>query len=143
MSYMDFTQSPGYQRLAQRMGRIRPEQRAIMNTLSVDAQFADEDARKMLASLAQTQNKEYADKTLALKGRALTNRENAITADTALRREAFDYKRDQDRIATGIGLGQLAAETKFGLDRDAIDMALLKKKMAFANRLEKLYGGGV
>ena len=134
MSYMDFTNSPAYQRAVQRLGRIRPEQRAILNTLSVDAQFADENTRKMLASLAQTQNKAYADKSLGL-------RERALTADTGLRREAFDYNRDQDRMATGIGIGQVAAETKFGLDRDKIEMEILKKKMGFMSRLESLYGG--
>ena len=134
MGYMDFTNSPAYQRAVQRLGRIRPEQRAIMNSLSVDAQFADEDTRKMLASLTQTQNKDYADKSLGL-------RERAFTADMGLRREAFDYGRKQDRMATGIGIGQVAAETKFGLDRDKIDMEILKKKMGFMNRLEALYGG--
>lgn len=134
MSYMDFTNSPAYQRAVQRLGRIRPEQRAIMNTLSVDAQFADENTRKMLASLAQTQNKAYAGKSLGL-------RERALTADTGLRREAFDYNRDQDRMATGLGIGQVAAETKFGLDRDKIEMETLRKKWGLMNRLESLYGG--
>ena len=134
MSYMYFTNSPAYQRVVQRMGRIAPYQRAILNSLSVDAQFADENTRKMLASLSQAQNKEYADKSLRL-------RERAFTADTGLRREAFDYNRDQGRMATGIGAGQVLAETKFGMDRDKIDMEILKKKMGFMNRLDALYGG--
>jgi len=130
----DFTEHPGYQRAVQRLGRIRPHQRAIFNTLSVDAQFADENTRKMLASLAQTQNKDYADRSLAL-------RERALTSNIGLRRDEFDYNRNQGRMATGIGLGQVAAEYDFGKRRDDIELATLKKKMGFMNRLEQLYGG--
>jgi len=118
--------------MVQRLGRIRPEQRAILNTLSVDAQFADENTRKMLASLAQAQNKAYADRSFGL-------RERAFDVSSGLRRREFDEGVKQDRMATGIGIGQVAAETKFGLDRDAIDTAILKKKMAFLDR----YLGGV
>uniref|UniRef100_A0A6M3JG80 Uncharacterized protein n=1 Tax=viral metagenome TaxID=1070528 RepID=A0A6M3JG80_9ZZZZ len=141
MGYMDFTNSPAYQRAVQRMGRIRPEQRAIINSLSVDAKFADENTRKMLASLSQAQNKAYSDNSFALREKGLGVRETALTANTGLRRDAFDYNRDQDRMATGLGIGQVAAETKFGMDRDKIDMEILKKKMGFMNNLDALYGG--
>jgi len=131
MSYMNFTENPSYQKMVQRIQRIPPEQRAILNTLSVDAQFADENTRKMLASLAQKQNKEYADKSLGL-------RKKALTSSIGLRRQDFDENVRQDRIATGIGLGQVAAETYFGGQRDEINQAILKKKLDFMNRY---YGG--
>jgi len=129
----DYTNSPNFQRMVQRLGRIRPEQRAIMNTLSVDAEFADENTRGMLRSLAQVQDKEYADKSFGLK-------EKAFDVSTGLRRQAFDEGVKQDRTATGIGIGQVAAETQFGLNRDAVDIETLKMKRAFLNRFP---GGGV
>ena len=131
---MDFTQHPAYQRYLQRLGRVRPEQRAIMNTLSADAKFADENTRKMLASLSQKQNVDYANKSLDL-------RRTGMEMDNSLRRDAFDYNRGQDRVATGIGMGQVASDAYFGGKRDDIELATLKKKMGFMNRLEALYGG--
>ena len=134
MSYMDFTEHPAYQRAVQRLGRIRPEQRAVMNTLSVDASFADENTRKMLASLSQAQNLNFANRSLGI-------RERGQATDMGLRRDVFDYNRNQDRMATGIGVGQVAAEYDFGKRRDDIELATLKKKMGFMDRLEALYGG--
>ena len=131
---IDYSQSPAYQRAVQRLGRIRPEQRAIMNSLSVDAKFADENTRKMLASLAQKQNTDYANQSLDL-------RRTAMNMDAGLRRQDFDYKKEQNRIATGVGMGQVASEAYFGRKRDDIEMQTLKKKMDFLDRLSSLYGG--
>lgn len=129
MPYSDFANNPNYQRAVQRLGRIRPEQKAILNTLSVDAKFADENTRKMLASLAQKQNVDYANRSLGL-------RERSFNANTGLRRDEFNYNRNQNRMATGIGLGQVAAEYDFGRRRDDIEMATLKKKMGLFNLIE-------
>jgi len=127
---MNFLESPAYQRAVQRLGRIRPEQRAILNTLSVDAEFADEETRRTLQSMALESDKSYRDESISLRRSGL-----------GLRKEAFDISQKKDRMATGVGVGQVFAESYFGGKREELDMALLKRKMRFMDRLEKKYGG--
>jgi len=129
---MDYTNHPSYQRMMQKLHSIRPEQRAILNTLSVDAQFADAETRRALATAAQVNNKNYADASLGLRTRALNT-------DTSLRRRQFENDQEQNKIATGLGIGQVLAEADYGKRRDAIDLETFKKKMSFMNRLN--YGG--
>ena len=131
---MDYTQHPGYQRMVQRLGNIRPEQRAIWKTLSVDPQFANAETRSILSSLAHQQNVNNANRSLDL-------RERAFTSNMGLRRRAYDDDVKNHNMATGIGLGQVAAEAKYGMDRDALDMATYKKKMEFLDRIGQYYGG--
>ena len=131
---MDYTSSPMYQRMMQRIQRIRPEQAAILNTLAPDSKFAGEELRKTMASTAQAANVNYANRSLDLRSRA-------VGADTGLMRDRYDEWVDKNRTATGVGLGQVAAETYYGKRRDDIDLETYKKKMAFMNRLGSLYGG--
>jgi hypothetical protein len=160
----DFTQTPAYQRMRQKLLTIRPEQRAVLNTLSMDEQFADAATRRNLAAMAQANNKDYANKSLDLRSKELASnvglreRELAQRGDLGtrqltqsvdvgnrrigLQRRQFEEGKDQDRMATGLGLGQVIAEADYGQRRDAIDLELLKKRMAFGNRLNKLYAGG-
>ena len=130
MSYADFANDPRYQKMKQRLGRIGPEQRAVMNTLSADATFADEQTRRTLKAMAQQADKEYADSVIGLKTRGL-----------GLSKRAFGFDKTQDRMATGIGLGQVAAESYYGGKREDVENAILKKKLGFMNRLPELYGG--
>lgn len=134
MPYMDFTKTPSYQRMMQKLQSIRPEQRAVLNTLSMDAQFADEATRRTLAAMAQSQNKEYADKSLDLRSRAQAS-------TMGLRRREFDFNQDQNKMATGLGIGQVLAEADYGKRRDALDIETFKQKKAFADRLAQYYGG--
>ena len=130
----DYTQHPGYQRMMQRLGNIRPEQRAIWKTLSVDPKFANEEARSILASVARQQDVDNANRSLGL-------RERALSSDIGLRRRAYDEGVRQNRVSAGLGIGQVAAEAKYGMDRDAIDMATYKKKMDFLDQIGQYYGG--
>lgn len=50
------------------------------------------------------------------------------------RRDVFEEDERQSNIASVIGLGNVAASTHFGLKRNAIDMKLLKRKLAFMNK---------
>ncbi|HBJ75673.1 MAG TPA: hypothetical protein DDY86_09290 [Syntrophaceae bacterium] len=133
---IDYRQSPAYQRLMQRINRVRPENRAVLGPLigDIDAKFAGESAQKELSSKEMTQNKAFADQSLGL-------RRESFLSDLGLRRRAFDEGARQNRIALPLGLGQVAAEYQFGEDREQVDMALLKKKMELMNRLPMIYGG--
>ena len=122
-----YRDTPAYQRLIQRQGRIRPEQRAILDTLSVDKDFATEETRRVLQSLRFESDKAYRDKLLGL-------RERTFDVGIGLRGERFGRAQKQERLATTIGLGEVAAATGFGIERDKIDREILKRKMDFLNR---------
>jgi hypothetical protein len=145
MAMMDFTQTPRYQRMMQTLQSIRPEQRAILNTLSKDEQFADEVMRKNLAAIVQKQNTDYANKSYDLNkdyaDRSLDLRARAAATNLGLRRREIDANQDQERMATGLGLGQVVAEADFGQRRDAIDLETFKQKQALTNLLKQKYGG--
>ena len=126
----DFRASPAYQRAKQRLGRKTggPVWRVI-NALSIDKQFASEDTRKELQALAFESDKEYRDASFALK-------ERAGDIDFGLRKEAFEDREREDLIASGIGLGQVAAESYYGGTREDLEMAILKKKLDFMRKYE-------
>jgi len=134
VDYSAFQDDPRYQRMVQKLQRIGPEQRAVMSTMLADETFADEYARKGLRNLLAASTKRYQDKSLDLRSKAFTSR-------MGLEREAFGEEQRQDRLSTGIGLGQVVAETHFGKQREDIDMALLKRKLEFQNLLKRQYGG--
>ena len=113
----NFENMPSYQRLRQRLSKIRPENRAILNTLSLDADFADDQTRRALRSMATKQGYEYANRGLGL------------------RQDAFDYGQRQDALSNMIGLGNVASSTYFGLERDKIDNEILRRKLAFMKRI--------
>ena len=123
----DFRSSPAYLRVIQRLQKIPTHQRHLLDSLSVDAKFADEETRSRLQSMARESRKTFRGKSLGL-------REKAFDVDIGLRREAFDFGREQERTATGVGIGQLVAETDFSGQREDLDLALVKKKLAFASR---------
>lgn len=146
MSMMDFTQSPSYQRMMQKLHTIRPEQRAVLNSLSMDEKFADEATRRNLAAIAQRNKTAYRDKAYdankAYADKALDFRAGAANRSLGLRREAFESEQDQDRMATGLGIGQVLAEADYGRQRDAIDLETFKEKKKLSDRLKQYYGGG-
>ena len=113
---MNYRESPAYQRLIQRMDKIRPENRHLLSNLSVDAKFAGEETRRELQALGHKNRMDYANRSLDQ------------------RRDVFEEDERQSNIASVIGLGNVAASTHFGLKRNAIDMKLLKRKLAFMNK---------
>lgn len=133
---IDYTKSPSYQRMMQKLQTIRPEQRAVLNTLSMDEQFADEATRRALAAIAQKNNTNYANASLDLRAK------NAAS-NIGLRRREFDQNQEQEKMATGLGLGQVIASADYGARRDALDLETFKQKKAFTDRLNQLYTRGV
>ena len=124
MSYMNFQDHPRYQRMVQRLGRVAPHQRAILNTLSVDAQYADENTRRMLQGMRLEADKDYRDKSFALRKKR---------QDTSLdiREDLAGQERKENLAAGVIGLGQLGAETYFGKRREALNFRLFDRLLRF------------
>lgn len=100
----DFRTSPRYQRAIQRMARMSPEQRAIINTMSLDEGFASEEMRKKLGSMQLAADKEARAKQLELGERGLK-----------LKKREFQFTKKMLPIATAIGVGQVGASTYMGL----------------------------
>ena len=134
MDYSAFQDDPRYQRMIQKIMRIPPEQRAILSASAADETFGDIYARNSLNKMLMEADKQYQDKSLDLRTRSLNTR-------MGLERETFGEQQRQDKLSTGIGLGQVAAETYFGGQRDELDRALLRRKMGLLDMLEKRYGG--
>jgi len=131
---MDYTNHPSYQRMKQKLMTIRPEQRAVLNTLSMDEEFADQATRRNLAAMAQSQNKDYANRSLGLKSRA-------NTSELGFKRRAFDFNKEQNDMATGLGIGQVLAEANYGQRRDAIDLETFKQNQALSKLLSQRLRG--
>ena len=126
---MDYTQSPAYKRYMARIDRISPDQRAVLNTLSPDREFAGKEFRRGLQAKGHEAGVDFANRRLGL-------REKRFDETMGLRREGFGYGQEQEDIATGVGLGNIAASTQFGLQKQKLDADLDRKKLA----LLKIYG---
>lgn len=160
-----FRDTPAYQRMIARMGRIRPEQRAILNTLSIDEEFADEETRRKLQALSHQQNVDYRGKTLDLRTRAnlsymesrnkeLDLRSKARMEDLGLRRQTLDFRsgaiaesqalrestsqdtQRRERTAGAVGLGNVIASYDYGRKRDEIDLETYRKLRSFMKKYE-------
>ena len=114
---MNYRESPAYQRMIQRLGKIRPENRHLLNNMiSPDARFAGDMERRGLQAKRHGANVDYANRSLALQ------------------RDSFEEGERQENLATAVGLGNVAASAHFGLGRDKIDMEILRRKLAFMKK---------
>ncbi len=116
---MGYRESPAFQRMMQRMGRMRPEQMAVLNALSVDVEFADEETRRTLQALSHRQNVEYSNKSLDLRaqasrsGQAYRGKELDFRAQASASGQA--YRSDALDLRTRAGLSELESRNR-GLD---------------------------
>jgi len=90
-----FLNSPGYQRMVQRMGRLGPEQKAIFDTIEADEVYANQEMRQYL------------------QGIRLANDRTARDRDYSLRTRDADWRKDQADKAqkvgwANVGIGGLA-----------------------------------
>jgi hypothetical protein len=111
--------NPRYQRIIQRIGAMRPEQRAILKSASADTAFANEDIRKYLASLSMAADEKYRNRALAL-------REKELDVSKNLAEQEADIAKKQTRIGTGIAAANIPISGYFGMkqmDRDKEEAA--------------------
>lgn len=86
-----WTESPRYQRAMQRLARMSPEQKAILNTMSLDETFAGEEMRRKVKSMQLAADKEARARSLKLGERRL-----------GLKERAFKFTKRQLPITTAI-----------------------------------------
>ena len=92
--------SPRYQRSLQKIAALRPEHRAILNTVSLDPQFADEKMRRTIRSLITKTGNVNRNRNLALN-------QDIAGGRNAMRRRSMSYERGQGGKALALGMANL------------------------------------
>lgn len=119
----DFTQSPAFQRMQQRIMALSPEQRAILSTAQGDLEslFAKDAMKDELAAREAGSQRDYRNRLLDIRGQQLDN-SGALGRDKlslgmeklALERTALDDQEAAARRAENIGLAGLGVSGALG-----------------------------
>lgn len=118
----NFRTSPRYQRAIQRLSRMAPSERAVIDNLMVDKAFASEEMRGRLQSMRAAADKQFAAQRLKLgEGRL------------GLAERSFRFEKKQLPIAYGIAAGGVAASGYYGYQSQQADIRS-------AGRLRRLQG---
>jgi hypothetical protein len=116
---VNWESNPRYQRLIQRIGTMRPEQRAILDSAAADTAFGDEAMRKYLSSLSMAADEKY-------RNRALGIEESKLNVARNLAEQEADIAKKQTRIGTAIAAANIPISGYFGMkqmDRDKEEAA--------------------
>ena len=111
--------NPRYQRLVQRIGAMRPEQRAILNSAAVDQAFGSEAMRRHLQSLSTAADEKFRNKALSLK-------EKELDVSKSLADQSLEMDKKQSRLGTAIAAANIPISGYFGMkqmDRDKEEAA--------------------
>lgn len=127
-----YKNDPRYQRAIQQLSRMGPDQMAVFNSAVVDANFADEESRRKLASLMAASGNKYRDRSLELRGKAMNT-------DLGLRRRAFEFEQGQAPLAEGLGAANVLASGYFGHKQKMADLAEAQE----ISKLRKKYTTGL
>ena len=100
----NFTQLPRYQRAIQKLRRLDPSQRAILDSAFIDAEFAKSEMGNTLKAMQLSINRNWTAYTRKVSGRALT-----------LRKKELRRGRKDARRATLIGGVSTLASGYFGM----------------------------
>ena len=115
----DYTQDPQYQQAVAKAMTYNPEQRAILTTAAADEKWASEDERGFVNSILRGSNKDYRERSLAL-------RETQFDTSMGLQREQIDADKKDARwavpiagLSAGVGALQGYREIQHGRKMDA------------------------
>lgn len=160
----NWQKNPRYQRAMQKLQRMSPDQRAIVDAAMLDESFGDLEARKMLQSMragtSKKQTKQRLDlarrtqatnyelgkeqiglgkERLGLSRQRLESDSRHSTAMQGLRRKTFEYDKKQIPISTALGVANVGLSGYTGYQEGQ-----RKKRMAdiYADIARQHYGGG-
>jgi len=146
---------PRYQRALQKLQRMSPDQRAIVDTAMLDESFGDAETRKMIQSMRAGSEKKYGEKELDLKRRTHESRyelgkqsldisrqkfASDLESDRGLqklKRKEFEFEKKQFPISTGLGIANVGLSGYLGFQdmrlkqqmaRDTLDIARLYRR---------------
>ena len=128
----NFVDSPRYQRMIQKIGALRPDQRAIVNTAIADEAFGSEAMKKQLASMGIAAD-------LANKKKALDIEEQAMGLRTNLLEDAMDFGNEQERWGTAIGIANLPLAGYFGYKQANRNLAEAEATKKHRQTMEDYY----
>lgn len=97
---IDWRSNPRYNRLIQKLARMRPDQRAIFDTAMADKEFANEAMQKHLQGLRLAADRQAKDRHFSLASRSLGLNKRAFDTRTNLTRAGMDFDKKQGRLGT-------------------------------------------
>lgn len=100
--------NPRYMRSMQKIAALRPEHRAILQTVTADPQFADERMRQSINSMIQATANTSREKRFALTKKVTADRRRVAEKD-------LKYDKKQGKRAFGLGVANLGLSTVGGI----------------------------
>lgn len=116
--------SPRYMRAMQKINRLRPEHAAILQTVTADPQFADEEMRKSIQSMVTKTGNVARQKNLGLRKTNQAHRELITGKRNAMAERDRDYNKGQGKKAFGLGIANLGLNAVGGVARRKKDKEL-------------------
>ena len=104
--------NPRYQRLIQKLARMRPDQRAIFDTAMADKEFANEAMQKHLQGLRLAADLQAKDRSYSLASKRLGLRKKMFEENLGFSQKTF---------GEDLGFRQKAHEAGRGLQQEGID----------------------
>jgi len=129
---ISWQEDPRYQRALQKLQRMTPDQRAIVDSAMLDESFGDLETRRMIQSMQAGATKKYREKQLSLTSRgqaqqyelqkeglalskeSFENRMRANQEMQGLKRKEFEFGKKQLPISTAIGVGDVLTSGYMG-----------------------------
>ena len=138
----DFTGSPRYQRMIQKMAALRPEQRAIVDTAMLDSAFADDAMKRHMRGMSVAADAINKDRTLANKEKSLDLQKQSLGLRTSLGKDKLDlYKKNMDwgekqaDLGTYIEAASLPVAGYFGYKQMQADQDEAEQTRKFRDKL--------
>lgn len=110
--------NPRYQRSMQKIAALRPEHRAILQTVTADPQFADERMRKSIQSMITKTGNVNRERNFGLTKRITEGR-------NAMNRRNLSYNKGQNKHALALGVANLGLSTVGGIKQRKRDQEIL------------------
>jgi len=119
--------SPRYMRAMQKINRLRPEHAAILQTVTADPQFADENMRKSINSMLQKTANTGRERTYGLNRKNFELIKEINAGRNAMNRRDLSYNKGQGKKALGLGVANLGLNAVGGVagrkrDKELADM---------------------
>lgn len=128
----NFQSNPRYQRMIQKIGALRPEQRAIINTAIADEAFGSEAIKKQIASMGIAADVANKKKELDIEEMGMGLRRNLVE-------DAMNFGNEQERWGTAIGIANLPLAGYFGYQQANRNLAEAEATKKHRQTMEDYY----
>jgi hypothetical protein len=118
--------------MIQKIGALRPEQRAIVNTAIADEAFGSEAMKKQIASMGIAADLANRKKALDIEEMGMGLRKNLVE-------DAMNFGNEQERWGTAIGIANLPLAGYFGYKQANRNMAEAEATKKHRQTMEDYY----